>query len=424
MALLLFFVIAANNLIKIIRDSVFLSHHSVSELPYLYILVAVIAGALIAAYRRHISTLPVTRLVLTTNGIILINTILFWFVLTFFNPGWSHYAFYVWSAIVGAIALAQAWTLISEMFSAGEGKRLYGLVAAGGTVGGAVAGFGTKWVLQLSLDVNHLLWFVVVLFVAASALVLSAHRRLNEETRPRRAFFGVSDDAGAGTVGTLPGGSRYFKAIAMLILVSAVVSTLIDFNFKVVAKETYPSKQTLAGFFSSYYAWMSIATFFTQTLLTGRVLRALGLIPSLYVTPGILLAGSAGIFVSPGLVMAAVTKVADAALRNSIHRSSMEIVFVALPEDVRKLARTFLNVVVERLGDAAAGFIILFYSLVSAGPKITHVHFICVGLIGAWMLLIALLRIDHAQSQPDEWESHEPASKGAEEWQVRQSVKL
>jgi hypothetical protein len=48
MASLLFFLIAANKLIKIVRDTVFLSHHSVSELPYLYILVAVIAGALIA----------------------------------------------------------------------------------------------------------------------------------------------------------------------------------------------------------------------------------------------------------------------------------------------------------------------------------------------------------------------------------------
>jgi ATP/ADP translocase len=43
---LLFLLIAANNLIKIIRDSNFLSHHSVSELSYLYILVALLAGGI------------------------------------------------------------------------------------------------------------------------------------------------------------------------------------------------------------------------------------------------------------------------------------------------------------------------------------------------------------------------------------------
>jgi hypothetical protein len=46
MASLLFFLIAANNLIKIVRDSIFLSHHAVSELPYLYILVALYPGCL------------------------------------------------------------------------------------------------------------------------------------------------------------------------------------------------------------------------------------------------------------------------------------------------------------------------------------------------------------------------------------------
>jgi len=56
MAALLFLLIAANNLIKIVRDSIFLGHHSVTELPYLYILVALFAGVIIATYTKsHLS---------------------------------------------------------------------------------------------------------------------------------------------------------------------------------------------------------------------------------------------------------------------------------------------------------------------------------------------------------------------------------
>ncbi|MBI2228699.1 MAG: hypothetical protein HYU46_06300 [Deltaproteobacteria bacterium] len=97
-ASLLFLLIAANNLIKILRDSLFLSGHSVSELPYLYILVAVIAGAIIATYTRYTANLSLIGLILATNAIILTNIVFFWFLLTFFDPGWSHYAFYIWSA--------------------------------------------------------------------------------------------------------------------------------------------------------------------------------------------------------------------------------------------------------------------------------------------------------------------------------------
>ena len=95
MAFLLFFFIAANNLIKILRDSIFLGHHSVSELPYLYILVAFLAALIIATYTKYTATLSVIRLILGTNAVILSNIVFFWFLLTYFNPDWSYYTFYI-----------------------------------------------------------------------------------------------------------------------------------------------------------------------------------------------------------------------------------------------------------------------------------------------------------------------------------------
>lgn len=169
-ASLLFLLIAANNLIKILRDSLFLSGHSVSELPYLYILVAVIAGAIIATYTRYTANLSLIGLILATNAIILTNIVFFWFLLTFFDPGWSHYAFYIWSAMVSVIAVAQLWTLANQSFSPDEGKRLFGLLTAGGTLGGVAAGFGAKWTIHLSTESNHLLWVVGGIYVAESLL--------------------------------------------------------------------------------------------------------------------------------------------------------------------------------------------------------------------------------------------------------------
>ena len=71
---------------------------------YFYIGVAVIAGAIIATYTRYTANLSLIRLILATNAIILSNIAFFWFLLTFFDPGWSHYAFYIWSAMVSVIA--------------------------------------------------------------------------------------------------------------------------------------------------------------------------------------------------------------------------------------------------------------------------------------------------------------------------------
>ncbi|MSP40332.1 MAG: hypothetical protein EXR70_17730 [Deltaproteobacteria bacterium] len=398
MAALLFLLIAANNLIKILRDSIFLGHHSASELPYLYILVALCAGVIIATYTRYTAHVSLVRLILATNTLTVFMIAGFWFLLTYIDPAWSHYAFYIWSAMASVIAVAQLWTLANQMFNPDQGKRLFGLLTAGGTIGGVVAAFGAKWSVHLSVESNHLLWVVGGLYVAASVLLCITQRRLRDAPSATEFVSPKRDTVNGENIFARLAGSPYLKTIATVILVSVVVSTLIDFQLKTAAKEIYPSKLALAGFFSSYYGWLSVATLFSQLILTGKTLSKLGLSASLYVTPVMLLTGALAIMIWPGLIAAALTRIADATLRNSIHRSCMEIIYMAVPTGVLKSIKTFLDVVVERVGDASAGFIILLVSLASLGSYRRYVHFVCVGLIFLWILLIRFLRSGYAEA--------------------------
>ena len=411
-ASLIFFLIAANNLIKIVRDTVFLSHHAVTELPYLYILVAIVAGTIVALYSRFAGSVSLRRLIFATNWIILSNIVFFWILLTYLDSGWAHYAFYVWSAIAGAVAVAQAWTFTSEIFTAKEGKRLFGLVAAGGTLGGAAAAFGSAWTVERFIDTHHLLWFVAALFLMSSAVFSWADKQLGGrygEEHIERAKKLQTESLGG--LGPVLGGSRYLKALALLILLSVVVSTLIDFEFKAAAKQAHPSRYALAAFLSFYYGWLSIATFFVQTVLTGRILGRLGLFRSLYITPGVLFIGSLSILITPGLLAAALTRISDAALRNGIHRSSIEVLYMPLSTRAKKMVKTFLDVVVERAGDAAAGVVILIFTFVFSEGYVYVVHVVCMGLILGWMVLIPVLRIAHGYIQDAEGSSKSPSGE-------------
>jgi AAA family ATP:ADP antiporter len=280
-----------------------------------------------------------------------------------------------------------------------EGKRLFGFIAAGGTVGGVAAGFGAKWTLHLSVESNHLLWVVGGIYLTASLLLLMTQRRLSE-TSPEKAVVCLNEiePRTAENVFARLADPRYLKTIAAVILVLVMVSTHIDFQLKAAAQAIYPSKSALAGFFSSYYGWLSVATFFAQVVLTRKTLSTLGLYPSVYLTPVVLLTGTWAIMIWSGLVAAALTRIADATLRNSIHRSSMEIVHMAVPAVVRKSIKTFLDVVVERVGDASAGFMILLFSLSSMGGYKIYVHSICVVLIIVWIVLIQVLRSGYSEA--------------------------
>ncbi len=180
MAALLFFLLAANSVIKVARDSLFLSHFPIDRLPYVYLSVAVIAGLIISAYSRYTVSLPLYRLISGSNAFIISNVIAFWFLIGFFNFGWAIYAFYVWSAIVGVLSVAQFWTFADMMFTPREAKRLFGVFSAGGSLGAIVGGLASGWAVRLFTGTGVLFWLIGALFAGAFGVVWLASHELTE----------------------------------------------------------------------------------------------------------------------------------------------------------------------------------------------------------------------------------------------------
>jgi ATP/ADP translocase len=91
---LLFFLIAANNIIKVVRDSIFLSQHAATELPYVYLYSGFLAGLSIAFYGRYASRILLDRLMMGSLAFVTLGVLFFWYLLEFHDAGWVHYAFY------------------------------------------------------------------------------------------------------------------------------------------------------------------------------------------------------------------------------------------------------------------------------------------------------------------------------------------
>ncbi|HEY7320885.1 MAG TPA: Npt1/Npt2 family nucleotide transporter [Candidatus Binatia bacterium] len=391
MAAFLFFLLAANNVIKIVRDALFLSRFPITQLPYVYLLAAAAAGAVITLYSRYTSRFSFLQVILGSHAFIISSVIIFWLLIVLYDFGWVLYAFYIWSAIVGLIAVAQFWMLANGLFTPRDGKRLFGILTAAGTLGGMLGGFGATLAVNFLFETRQLLWFIVALFAGAFGVVWFA-------AKDRESAFAANDGAkipsqetgergGSGVVRTLRS-SRYLQIIAALIFLSVIVSTLIDYQFKAAAQGAYPSTEALAGFFGSYYAWLSVVTVLAQLLLTGRLLMGLGLTPSLLVLPLTVFAGSISLLVWPGLFAATATRLAEASLRTSVNHSGVEILYLPIPDFIKKKVKVFLDVTVERLGDGAAAFIILFYTLFLGGSQVTLLSYFSIVLILLWAAFV------------------------------------
>lgn len=388
MAAFLFFLLAANNVIKIVRDSLFLSRFPITQLPYVYLLAALIAAVVIGAYSRYTSKLPLSRIILASLVVIAANVVVFWLLVTFYDADWVVYAYYMWSAIVGLVLVAQFWTLANELFTPRDGKRLFGIITAGGTLGGMLGGVMANWAVNFLFATNHLLWFIAALFAGAYGV---AYLALGKQEAPTAGRDVSTAEIAAGDMHGILGtvfGSRYLQTIGAVIFVSVVVSTLIDYQFKATVKEAYPSADALAGFFGSYYAWLSVVTLSAQLWLTGKILTGLGLTSSLVLLPMTLLAGSISILAWPGLFTATATRMAEASLRTSINQSGVQILYLPVPDSIKKKVKVFMDVTVERLGDAVAAVLILFLSLVLGRSEVTLLSYFSVGLILIWIAVV------------------------------------
>ena len=251
------------------------------------------------------------------------------------------------------------------------------------------------------MGTNQLLWLIGALFAGALGVVWLSSRELSEIHGAAVQEIPPSSETDAGQQTGVLGSiraSRYLQLIGAVVFVSVVVSTLIDFQFKAAAKSAYPSKDGLTAFFGSYYAWVAIITFFSQVILTRKLLTAFGLIPSLFLLPAGLCAGSFSILVWPGLFSATATRLTDAVLRTSVNQTGMEMLYLPLSPAVMRRVKTFVDVVLQRLGDGAAGLIVLFYALFMMSSDPTLLGYFSLGLIIIWAMLIFALRSGYLEA--------------------------
>lgn len=392
MAAFLFFLLAANNVIKVVRDALFLSRFPITQLPYVYFLAALLAGVVIGIYSRYTVRFSLARLILGSLAFVISNVILFWLAITLSDAGWVLYAYYMWSAIGCLILVAQFWMLANGMFNPRDGKRLFGMITAGGTLGAMAGGLAANWAVSFLFGTRQLLGLVVALLAGAfvvAGLALKERDRLSAVNRRENDLVDETVPPHAPGIVREILGTGYLRTIAGVIFVSVVVSTLIDYQFKAKAKIAYPSADALAGFFGSYYAWLSAVTMVGQVWLTGKVLTALGLGTSLLFLPATLMAGLLSILAWPGLMAATATRLAEAALRTGINQSGVQILYLPIPDAIKDKVKVFLDVTVERLADAMAAVIILLCSFALAGDPIRLVGYCAIALVAIWFTLVS-----------------------------------
>lgn len=356
--LYLFLIITSYVVGKVARDALFLARFKAVQLPYADIATALLVGFVVAVYVRIGRHRSVRNLLIGSSLFFSSNCLLVWALARLYHFGWLYPLFYVWVGIFGVLAPAQVWTLANYVLTTREARRLFGVVGSGAIVGWIFAGFFCKHFVR-AFGTEALL-LAVAIFLAVCAVLVHLIWRQNG----RRLENGSGQHAGDEPRNlresmSLVWSSKYLRSIAAVICLSSLVTTIVGWQFKALAKEFIVNKDGLAIFFGDFNFYAGILSLAVQLLLTTRVLRQFGIGPALFTVPVALLAGSLGVLVSGSLFAAVLLKGSDQVLRYSIDKSTVELLYLPLSSRVKLQVKWFIDTVIWRMGDGLAGITVL-----------------------------------------------------------------
>src|SRR6185369_11467225 len=110
----------------------------------------------------------------------------------------------------------------------------------------------------------------------------------------------------------------YLRAIAAVICVSSLVTTLTGWQFLAIAQQTLVRKDALAIFLGNFNFYAGIFSLSFQLLLTTRFLRRFGIGTALFMLPATVMLGSVGLLAFGTLAAVTALKSCDQVLRYSL----------------------------------------------------------------------------------------------------------
>ncbi|MGF1470066.1 MAG: HEAT repeat domain-containing protein [Sandaracinaceae bacterium] len=374
--------LASHAVLETARDALFLASIPPERLPLVYVAIAGLSLVLAQLQGRSGMSRKAAVMVWTASAAAM--AFLFWLAIDLLGD-LGLYALAVWAGLVTTLVLVHFWSLLGDLFTVTQAKRLYGAIGAG-SVAGAIAGSGLATALAPSVAPRQLLLVAAGGFFATSLLA----------TQLRDPGTRVDDDEDGAAADRTPllDGLRllrqaYPRRIALVVVVSAAALALTDYVFKATVAETVPPED-LAWLFAVVSLVLNAASLISQLGLIGFLLHRFSVSTALAVMPALLLVGTGAYLVVPTLATVLALKGIDGTLKHSLHRTVTELLYVPLREGPRARLKALVDVAGQRGGQTAASLAILLF--VGVGLGLGAVALLLAVLVLVWLMLAVELR--------------------------------
>lgn len=352
-----FFIMLSYYILRAVRDEIAAADRG--NLQILWTVVFFVMVAAVQGYSWIASRYSRGVFVPLANRFFIACLIGFWAALQFLPEAtyiWVDRVFYVWTSVFALFVVTVFWGLVADCFTHDQGKRLFGFIAVGASVGAAI-GSGITATIATQVPVFTLLLIAIVPLEIASWFARGLHRGFatgdvhaaGESEKP------LSGDALSGMKAVFQ--SRYLLGIASFIALMTFASTILYFAQSDLVYETMTDRGERRAFLARIDLIVNVLTILFEVYLTARIIKWFGVAVTLAIVPVAVAVGFVALGLWPTLWTLVVVQVIYRAGRYGLAKPAREVLFTVVSREEKYKSKAFIDAAVYRGGDLASGWI-------------------------------------------------------------------
>ncbi|MAE04692.1 MAG: MFS transporter [Porticoccaceae bacterium] len=338
-------------ILRPVRDAM-ASDWTDAEVSWLWTLNFFISTAVVAAYGVLVSRFRLRLLVPSIYAIFALTFLSFYALISAMaDRTLVDKSFYVWVSVFSLFHISVFWSFMSDLFSKEQAGRLFGIIAAGASVGGLV-GPSIPSFFSASLGTDNLMLLASAMLLVPIPIIfylqsLKSSDLHNESLAPQTPQIKIGGNPFAGF--KLFFSNPYLLAIGLFILLYTGISSFVYFELKNLLSDLSRAERTAV--WAQMDLVVNVLSIAVGLFATGRIVGKFGMPVTIALIPVLICAGLIIVAVSPFLGAVVALQVIRRAGNYAVTRPAREVLFTRVDREARFKAKPVIDIVAYRGGD-------------------------------------------------------------------------
>lgn len=306
---------------------------------------------------------------------------------------WIARAFFVWLSVFNLFVVSVFWSFMADIYSKEQGRRLFGVISAGGSAGALLGPLMTS-VLVVPLGFQNLLPLSAFLLMFSVYCVAQLRRWAeqgstadHEESLDSSRPIGGSALAGIRQVMTSP----FLGAIAIGGVFASFMGTATYIYMAQLVSEAFATTDEQTQVFAMIDALTNALSLVVQLIIVKQVVQKFGIGVSLAVLPIVSVIGFALLAANPVFIVIAALQVARRSMTFGLGKPTNDMLYTVVSPEEKYKAKNFTETALYRGGDLVGAWAVRMM----AGIGLSGISLVCIPIAAIWTAIAFWLGKDY-----------------------------